>query len=292
MSLQAINYAMTQPVEETGARLLLFIIAHHVHWETGVMFVTQAQLAEEIRASERSVRRWLDVLEADGYIARKECRGDQGRRLPDEIELIGYLEWQRVLYEGGTIRAPKARSKRVDNYEEKQPDNLAGSDADNRTLLSGIDRSEQPDNLAGTNRTNQGPQPDKKGGPTGQLCPVYNNHLQPLSTTISARAGACEASASPARAEAPAPVEVAAWQPGQACVVRTGQPSWRKWLETIPPTLAVLVERDAEATAIVVTAPWPGKDSRLLGYLDADGTAHWTPNALRGAGNTVSGGGA
>lgn len=248
MSLQAINFAMTQPVEETGPRLLLFIIAHHVNWETGFMYVTQEQLADEIKSSERSVRRWLEYLEVEGYIARRECRGDQGRRLPDEIELIGYLEWQRVLYEGGTIKSPKARAKRVDKLSEEQPDNLAGSDDDNRTLLSG------------TNRTNEATQPDKSGGPTGQLCPVHKQPSSTISTTISARAGACEAGASPTRAEGSrAPL-----------ILRRGDKGWTTWLEHLP---AHIAEQAEEAGAIEVPFRFPGKDSKLIALVRTNGVS-------------------
>lgn len=167
MSMQAINYAMTLPVDEPGPRLLLFVIAHHVHWKTGTMHVGQSELAEEVRSSERSVRRWLVYLEQAGFITRKECRDEKGHRLFDEIELLGYLEWQDVLYNGGTLPHPSTRGKPV----EQPADNLAGGEE--------------------AYRTNEDALPDKSGQPTGQLCPP---HIEPLRTirNHNARGGARE----------------------------------------------------------------------------------------------------
>lgn len=146
MSMQAINYALTLPVDEPGPRLLLILIAHHVNWKTGDMFVSQDELAEESRMSVRSIRNHLGVLEGMGLIIRHQQRDESGRRGVDRIELIGYLNWQHVLYHGGTIEAPATRCK-------KPPANSAGSDD--------------------ANRQNDDDQPAKSGEPTGNCLPVY-----------------------------------------------------------------------------------------------------------------------
>ena len=146
MSMQAINYALTLPVDEPGPRLLLILIAHHVNWKTGDMFVSQDELAEESRMSVRSIRNHLGVLEGMGVIIRHQQRDESGRRGVDRIELIGYLNWQHVLYHGGTIEAPATRCK-------KPPANSAASDE--------------------ANRQNDDDQPAKSVDPTGNCLPVY-----------------------------------------------------------------------------------------------------------------------
>ena len=104
--------------------------------------------------------------------------------------------------------------------------------------------------------------------PLPQLCGTMNPSLDP-SLEEDARAGACEAGASPARAsEHPHRT----WQPGQPAIVRRGEPSWAHWLQHIADR--ELSIRAEAAGAIEVTAPWPGRDSRLIRIIDpADGGA-------------------
>lgn len=179
MSMQAINFAMTLPIPEPGPRLLLFIIAHHVNWQTGVMRVSQKELAKEAFASERTIRRWLEYLEAGEYITRTERRDHDGTWLTADIELSGYIEWQQAIYEGGTIRDPKTRGKPV----QLPPDNLA----DGETSIG----------------QNGGGPSDKNGPSIGQRVSAANEPLVTIRGNLSARAGACEAGATPSRAEAP-----------------------------------------------------------------------------------------
>lgn len=163
MSMQAINYAMTLPVDETGPRFLLFLIAHHINWKTGTMYVSQEELAAEARISSRTCRRWLIALEKAEFIRRTERRDERGFRINDEIELLGYLEWQAIIYNGGELPDPNTRGKRI----PQQPDKLSGSGRNYRT---GDDY-----------RTNGASLPDKSCKPTGHCCPVYKEPLlEPL----------------------------------------------------------------------------------------------------------------
>lgn len=234
MSMQAINFAMTQPVGEPGPRLLLFVIAHHVHWQTGTMYVSQAELAKEVCSSERSVRRWLDYLQSEGYITRQEKRDDRGHRLPDEIELLGYIEWQKVLYEGGTIRDPKTRGKAV----EKQAANLA-------------DGQEPTGQMTGV-------LPDKMGEPTGQGMSGSNEPSRTIRGTFSAseRASDADASRTP-RAEKLAP----------SITVRRSDPSWEDWVASVDLETAERMQRAGEFTA---TKRWPGSDARITSLAGRD----------------------
>ena len=167
MSMQAINFAMTLPVVEPGPRLLLFVIAHHVHWKTGAMHVGQSELADEVKSSVRSVRRWLIALEEAGYISRDKCRSENGHQDHDEITLLGYVEWQDVLYNGGTIVDPKTRGKPVENVDDEQADNLAAGEE--------------------TSRTNLHAQADKSGGPAGHCCPPIKEPLRTINNPKSAQ---------------------------------------------------------------------------------------------------------
>jgi hypothetical protein len=228
MSMQAINFAMTQPVQEPGPRLLLFVIAHHVHWQTGLMYVSQTELAKEVCSSERSVRRWLDYLEAGEYIRRTEKRDDRGHRQPDEIELIGYIEWQKVLYEGGTIRNPKTRGKAVD----EQPAKLADGAEPTGQMVGGL--------------------PDKNGVPTGQGVAGSNEPLGTIRRTLSADERARDASAArPPRAE----------KRTTSIIVTRSDASWSNWLDAVDVEMAERMERAGEFEA---TSRWPKDGARVL----------------------------
>lgn len=228
MSMQAINYAMTMPVGEPGPRLLLFVIAHHVHWQTGLMYVSQAELAKEVCSSERSVRRWLDYLQASEYITRTEKRDDRGHRQPDEIELLGYIEWQKVLYEGGTIKSPKERGKAVENQAAK----LADGAEPTGQMVGGL--------------------PDKNGQPTGQGVAGSNEPLGTIRRTLSADERARDASAArPPRAEKRA----------TRLTITHLDPSWNDWLKSVDDATALRMEAAGEFEA---TARWPSNGGRVL----------------------------
>lgn len=115
--------------------------------------------------------------------------------------------------------------------------------------------------------------------------PVRRTDTEPITEPINepknAQAGACEAGASPACAERDAdapveqPVEVDAWTPGRSCLVRpegVTSAGYRKWLEAIG-TVAAFDLEEKGAVGLIVSAPFPGKGSKLLGYVDAAGVA-------------------
>lgn len=237
MSMQAINYAMTMPVGEPGPRLLLFVIAHHVNWKDGLMYVSQAELAKEVCSSERSVRRWLEYLQAEGYIVRSERRDDRGHRLPDEIELLGYIEWQKVLYEGGTIRNPKGRGKPVG----EQPDKMADGGEPTGQMTGGL--------------------PDKSGQPTGQGVSGSNEPLGTIDRTLSAGERASDASASRSpRQEKLVP----------RFTITKSDPSWSEWIDHVDDQTSSRMEAAGEFEA---SARWPGKGARVLNLPEIDITS-------------------
>jgi hypothetical protein len=228
MSMQAINFALNLPIDEPGPRLTLICIAFHIGYRTGDMFVSQDELAAEVRVTARSVRTYLAALESAGYIKREERRGENGHRSSDRIELIGYLEWQAVLETGGTISDPRKRGK----ISEQQPENFAGSDE--------------------ANRKTSGVQPEKKASPTGNCFPVHMNHTNHNITT-SAREGACVDGAAPSRAEGRKPDA----RPQVEITVKRGDASWQNWLERLRDAgqreLAASIE---DAGALTASSRW------------------------------------
>lgn len=217
--MQAINFALTLPVDEPGPRLLLILISHHINWKTGEMYVSQEDLAIEARMSSRSVRTHLATLEEAGLIVRMQTRNENGRRGVDRIILVGYLEWQDALYNGGTIPSPESRRK----APKSQPENSSSGDDANRKK-----------DIA---------QPENQREPTGNCFPVHNkeepssNHSEPL-----ARTGA-RTTRSAAR---------------PALEVKAGDMSWSEWLEAIEEKLGADARRSAARLGkISVTARWP-----------------------------------
>lgn len=238
MSMQAINYALTMPVDDPGPRLLLILIAHHINWKTGDMFVSQDELAKEARMSSRSIRNHLVVLEDAGLIVRTQQRDESGRRGVDRIEMPGYLEWQDVLYNGGTIPSPESRRK-------KPPANSAASDD--------------------SNRKNTDNQPEKNGSPTGNSLPVYKEP----SLTISEPLGRASAHATQGAARS-------AQEGEEPRIVLAGDDTWQLWLNWLKDqnqnraasafeaegAMVVYAKRPASTCKLPALAPIEGSDRR------------------------------
>lgn len=199
MSMQAINFALTLPVDEPGPRLTLICIAFHVGYRSGDMFVGQEELAREVRVSSRAIRNYLITLEDAGLITREERRVE-GKRTSDRIALVGYLEWQHVLEHGGTISNPATRGKTV----KKLPEKSSGDEVSTGTTASFL--------------------PEQNVVSTGTCVPVHiDSNLSNHKINLNAQAGACEANASPACAED--------GEKSGAVIVLRGAVSWPHWLD-------------------------------------------------------------
>lgn len=199
MSMQAINYALTLPVDEPGPRLLMILIAHHVNWKTGDMFVSQDELADEAKMSSRTVRSHLCYLEDRGLIIRHQQRATDGRRGVDRIEFVGYLNWQHVLYHGGTIPPPSSRGKPVQTEAETPPEDFASGDD--------------------ANRKNHVDQPENSGAPTGSSFPVYKEPFLTINKTMKCASAHATQGAACSRQEPP------------AALVLACDPMWDQWLQ-------------------------------------------------------------
>ncbi len=223
MSMQAMTYAMTLPVDASGPRLLLFCIAHHVSNETGLTIVGQKRLSDEARVSVRSIRRYLAELEEAGIVKCTPRRRDNGSQTTDEVELLGFLEWLNVIENGGVIPSRK-RGKPVDEPAA----NLAGG---------------QPD-LAGG-----GGQQVAGGG--GHCCPTLNQVLNQESLTTSAQ-GRAKISNSDLGSEA------ATRSRRPAFTLTPADMSWKDWIAHLTARgHHELAERAQTVGELTATSRWP-----------------------------------
>lgn|GEM_PF-4301109 len=87
MNQAAIDWAWAQPVANNpGARLTLLCLARLVD-ETWECEASQEEVAVVAMLSSRTVRRQLEQLETDGFVARIKRFDDKGYRLPDRCRL-------------------------------------------------------------------------------------------------------------------------------------------------------------------------------------------------------------
>lgn len=234
MSMQAMTFAMTLPVDASGQRLLLFCIAHHVSNETGSTIVGQKRLSDEARVSVRSVRRYLAELEDAGIVKCTPRRRDNGSQTTDQVELVGFLEWLNVIENGGVIPSRK-RAKPVD----EPADNLAGGN---------------PDLAGGGGHLLSG------GG--GHCCPTLNQVLNQESLTTSAQARAKDSNSDLEKAGQPrrarpafdlTPVDVQ-WEPWVEHLRKIGEHD--------------LADRALSAGKMTVFEKWPrGNDDFILPFV-------------------------
>lgn len=247
MSNKAVGWAWDQATDRPIDKSILVALADYAGAD-GYAYPSHRQIGEMVQCSPDSVQRALKRLIARGLI-RFENRSRENSKAQASN---GYV----VLYLG-----PES-----DRYRRLENEVAIDDDGKLRPL---------PQNAAGGVPQNAvgGTAPVRQGVP--QLCGTMNPSLDP-SLEKNAQAGACEAGASPACAErdADAPVEAADWIPGRPCVVRPGPTSagWRKWLEAIG-TVAAFDLEEKGAVGLIVSAPFPGKGSKLLGYVDAAGVA-------------------
>lgn len=93
MSVDAIAYVKTLDVDNPMSRLLLFIIGENTFNDTCLCKVGQQVLAEETRASDRTVREHLKKLEQAGVLIITPQPKSGGGRGYDAIEIVGFREW-------------------------------------------------------------------------------------------------------------------------------------------------------------------------------------------------------
>lgn len=101
--------ALEVKVGNPTRKLILCAISRRIEVESGRGFVPQEHLAREAECDERTVRRHLKILEDEGFIRRYRRTDQEGRRAPDDFEIL-LAPWE---------------AQRADNLS----DNLSGGSA-------------------------------------------------------------------------------------------------------------------------------------------------------------------
>lgn len=243
-SLHAYLWAMDQEPDTTAEKMVLLALAHCCndgHGEdANLCFPGQETLAKFARCSVETVRRALRKLAEDGYVKVEPATdATNGQRLFNRY---------RLQFEVAT-KAPDGSTKthRANCPVDTTPkDEKSTRHAQDANLDEGGENP--PGNLPDGHRSTHRSTHRSICGPN-----LKDEYL--YSTT---RAGACEAGASPARAEGPR----------TSIVLRRGDKGWTTWLEHLP---AHLAEQAEEAGAIEVPFRFPGRDSQLISLVRTNG---------------------
>lgn len=104
-------------LQDTGnaqSQLILQAIARHADWDTGEGFPSVKTLARMAKCSEKTARRHIAKLEADGFIEQEaRYRKDDGGRSSNLIRLSEYKKWIEANRKGGRVNKPRT-AKRYD----------------------------------------------------------------------------------------------------------------------------------------------------------------------------------
>lgn len=126
MSLDAISYSKRIAAPSPAAKLVLFIIAENTFNDSGMCRVGQKVLADDTGMTDRSIRTHLGELARLNIIKIHIQPGTGTGRLPDAIELVGFLEWLSQQGRGGGGNRK--------TFPNGQPEKIVGG---NRKLFSG-----------------------------------------------------------------------------------------------------------------------------------------------------------
>lgn len=241
MSNKAVGWAWDQATDRPIDKSILVALADFAGAD-GYSYPSHRQIGEMVQCSADSVQRALKRLHERGLIRIENRRREHGGKASN-----GYV----VLYLG-----PESDKYRpLENEVGGEPETGGGMP---QIAAGGI-----PQNAAYPCRTGA-------GGYAATVRHVESSTYPSLEKK-DAQAGACEAGASPACAEGIP--EAADWISGRPCIVRPGPAPlcWRKWLEAVGTVAEVDLVEERGAIGLVVSAPFPGKGSKLLGYVTGDG---------------------
>jgi hypothetical protein len=228
----AVQWAMRQQTSSQAEWCVLVILASHCNSKSAdanLCFPGQETIAAIGRCSVDTVQRALKRLARGGFIEIEKGTDGNGQRRYDRYRLR-FETPLRTVSKATTASASKAANCGPEHAAECGPTDTANCGA--------IHTANQAANHTANHAADCGP-----------------NLKEPIELK-GARAGACEASASPARAQS-----WSDWKPGQSVIVRRTDPQWPLWMRHLP---AHEVEACHDADAIEVSAPWPGRNSRLL----------------------------
>lgn len=142
MSVFAISWAYNQQTGKAGAKALLVALANFADG-SGRCWPAQETLAEMLETDTRSIRRYADFLEQNGFIKREVRRDEKGHRASDIYVLLAPEK---------ELKPGKNQPDKLTAREASQPDNLSTrseSLPDNLSIPTGQSVQSLPDNLSG-----------------------------------------------------------------------------------------------------------------------------------------------
>ena len=123
MSVFATAWAYEQPVDNSGAKFVLVALANFADAD-GYCYPGQHTLARMTSLDERTVRKHLKRLEAEGFIRRGRAYDEKGHRTSDDIHLLAPPERIRPAgsqTEDSSGRQGSYRKKTARPYRKKTP---------------------------------------------------------------------------------------------------------------------------------------------------------------------------
>lgn len=161
MKFEPLTWADLQDTGNAQSQLVLIAVARHADWDTGTCYPSVRAIAEMAKCSEKTARRHLKQLKADGFIDLAERFADGGERTSNLITLCGYAEWVVTLRAGGGVARPK-RAKRYrdeDLPEARDEPSDASDDAAQDDTSVGCETPPPP------GQSDQGAMVNLTGGP-------------------------------------------------------------------------------------------------------------------------------
>lgn len=143
------TYVDLQDTGNAQSQLLLYAVARHADWDTGICYPRVAVLARMGKCSDKTARRHLSKLELDGFIVTEERQREDGSQGANKIVLVGYAEWIKANRDGGNVAKPR-KAARYDRAPSQQ---------------NGPGQSDQ----GGSQQEDQGPGQNDQGGALDNL---------------------------------------------------------------------------------------------------------------------------
>jgi DNA-binding MarR family transcriptional regulator len=250
---QAIQWALKQQPSTSTEKFVLVILASHCNSKSAdasLCFPGQETIADIGRCSIDTVQRALKRLARDGFIEIEKGAEGNGQRRYDRYRLKLDSASKSIIKRSAT--SPAGSEAAICG-----PAQAAECGATDAANCGSSQAANQAANHAANHAANCGPN--------------LKEPREPLELK-GARAGACEASASPARAES-----WREWKPGQSVILRRSDWPWSRWMTFLPVDQA---DACSEAKAIEVSKLLPGPGARLLRVFGAP-QASEEPSVIR-----------
>lgn len=237
MSIRLMTHVWDVPFPTQSQLLVALKLADYANDDGGSIYPSRNRLAELTQSSESTVKNVLRAFRAIGFLqVAKE--GGHGPKSTTHYTIN--LRLLRALSNGDVVIRGNAESLQLEWLEEGaefdplDEGSTEGSMVDPLPPLRG-----QAEHLRG--------QSERAKGSTGYPQSTNNHQID----SSGARAGACEAGATPTRASRPAP----------ALTIVRDDVQWRAWLDAVDLQTAERIERAGEFTA---TARWPTEGAKIL----------------------------